>query len=298
MKNKKSSGAPLGASLVVVSSLIYASYGVWITLMGDSFGGFIQAVLRSSLVVIFLLPIAIWRKELTKIHWRRDVWLILGLLVSSLFVAAPLYYAILNVGVGLGMGITYAGIVLGAFFFGWLFNKEKYTKDKWISTFLGILGLWLIFTPNLQALGFLAMGAALLSGFASGLNMVINKKLKYSASQTAIMAWIASAIINIPFVFLLGEHIPEISISWLYLLLFAFASLAASWALIAGLKLIEAGAAGVLGLLEIVFGIIFGVIFFNEQPGVLSLLGMAAIMCAAAIPYVQHYNKRKGTIDG
>jgi len=258
--------------------------------MGDTFGSFIQAVLRSSLVVVFLLLIAMWRKELSKIHWRRDAWLLAGQLISSLLIAAPLYYAVLKVGVGLGMGITYAGIILGAFLFGWLFNKEHYTKDKWLSTALGILGLWLVFTPNLQALGFLAMGAALLSGLASGLNMVVNKKLQYSASQTAIMTWAATAIVNVPFVFLLGERVPELNVSWVYLVLFAVASLAASWTLITGLKLIEAGAAGILGLLEIVFGIVYGVVFFKEQPSTLSLVGMAAIMAAAAVPYIQHYN--------
>jgi len=282
---------------VVGSSLIYASYGVWIVLMGDSFGNFVQAVLRSSLVVIFLLPIALWRKELSKIHWQRDAWLLFGQVISSLLIAAPLYYAVLKVGVGLGMGITYAGIVLGAFLFGWLFNKERYTKDKWLSTLLGIVGLWLVFTPNLKVLGFVAMGAALLSGLASGLNMVVNKKLKYSPSQTAIMTWVATAIVNIPFAFLLNEKVPALSTSWIYLVLFALASLAASWALITGLKLIEAGAAGILGLLEIVFGIVYGMVFFKENPSTLSIFGMAAIMMAAAIPYIQHYNSRKGTID-
>ncbi|HEU5187866.1 MAG TPA: DMT family transporter [Candidatus Saccharimonadales bacterium] len=298
MKKQKAMQPPLGASLVVFSSLIYASYGVWIVLMGDSFGGFIQAVLRSSLVIIFLLPIALWRKELSKIHWRRDAWLLAGQLISSLLIAAPLYYAVLKVGVGLGMGVNYAGIVLGAFLFGWLLNKERYTRNKWLSTALGILGLWLVFTPNLETLGFLTMGAALLSGLASGLNMVVNKKLNYSASQTAIMTWAATALANIPFVLLLNEQIPEISINWIYLVLFAIASLAASWTLITGLKLIEAGAAGILGLLEIVFGIVYGIVFFKEQPSILSLLGMAAIMAAAAIPYIQHYNSRKGTVDG
>jgi drug/metabolite transporter (DMT)-like permease len=265
--------------------------------MGDAFGSFIQAVLRSSLVVIFLLPIALYRKELSKIHWKRDAWLITGQLISSLLIAAPLYYSVLRIGVGLGIGITYAGIVLGTFLFGRLFNNERYTKDKWLSTALGILGLWLVFTPNLKAFGFLAMGAALLSGLSSGLNMVVNKKLPYSASQTTLMTWVATVVVNIPFVFLVHEHIPIFDIHWFYLLLFAFASLAASWTLISGLKLIEAGAAGILGLLEIVFGIVYGAIFFKEQPDVVALAGMTVIVVAAAIPYIQHYNNQKGTIE-
>lgn len=52
-----------------------------------------------------------------------------------------------------------------------------------------------------------------------------------------------------------------------------------------------------LGLLEIVFGIVYGAIFFRERPGLLPLLGMTAIVMAAAVPYLQHYNGQKGTID-
>jgi drug/metabolite transporter (DMT)-like permease len=292
MKQHTAIRVPLGASLVVASSLIYASYGVWIVLMGDGFGSFIQAVLRASLVVMLLLPIVMWRNELSKIFWRRDAWLITGLFVSSLLIAAPLYYAVLNAGVGLGLGIAYAGIVLGAFLFGWLFDNERYTKDKWVSTVLGLVGLGFVFTPNLEALGFLAMGAALLSGIASGLKMVVSKKLQYSASQTALMTWIATALVNIPFVFIAGEQMPAMSANWIYLVFFSIASLAASWTLIAGLKLIEAGKAGILGLCEIVFGIVYGLIFFHERPSALSLVGMAIIMAAAAIPYVQYYGAR------
>jgi drug/metabolite transporter (DMT)-like permease len=298
MKNKKATRAPLGAGLVVISSFMYASYGVWVVLMGDSFGTFTQAVLRSSIVIVFLLPIALWRNELSKVNWRRDVWWLVAQLIASLLIAAPFYYAVLKIGVGLGIGISYAGIIIGAFLFGRLLNNERYTKDKWLSTLLGILGLWLIFTPNLKALGFLAMGAALISGLASGMEMVIHKKLQYSASQTAVIMWVATAIVNVPFVLLFSEHIPALDINWVYLILFAFASLAASWALIGGLKLIEAGAAGILGLLEIVFGIICGMIFFCERPGALPMFGMVAIVVAAAKPYFQHYNNRDGTIDG
>ncbi len=291
------SKAPLGASLILFSSLVYASYGVWIVLMSDSFGSFIQAVLRSTLVVILLVPLALWRKELSTVQWRRDAWLLAGQLLSTLLITTPLYYSVQKVGIGLGVGIGYAGTVLGAFFFGWLLEGERYTKDKWLSTALGIAGLWCIFTPNLRALGFMAMGAGLLSGMANGWNMAINKKLSYSASQNTIITWAATALINLPFVFLLGERVPALDIHWLYLVLFALASLSASWALITGLKFVEAGAAGILGLLEIIFGIICGIIFFHERLTPLSILGMTAILAAAAIPYVQHYNTRRGTID-
>ena len=76
----------------------------------------------------------------------------------------------------------------------------------------------------------------------------------------------------------------------MYLVVFAVASLATSWFFIKGLKLIDAGAAGILGLLEIVFGVLFGIIFFGERIGFVVMLGMAVIV-AAATAY-------GGTLDG
>jgi S-adenosylmethionine uptake transporter len=296
---KKMPRAPLGASLVVLSSLFYASYGIWTKLIGEFFGAYTQAFLRCVLVALFLLPITLWQKQLQRVHWRRDAkWLVLSFL-SSIFVIAPLYYAILHAGVGISLAVAYVGIVLGMFFFGWLFAGERFTKDKWLATALGVVGLWLVFSPSVASLGWLALLGALASGVATAVNIVASKKMPYSPSQTALFAWGLGALANLPFVFIFQEAAPSGGwhIEWLYLLIFALVSLIASWSVIKGVKLIEAGAAGVLGLLEIIFGVLFGVIFFNEQPGLLVLIGMASILAAAAIPYLQEYNAKKGTLE-
>ncbi|HUQ85092.1 MAG TPA: DMT family transporter [Candidatus Limnocylindrales bacterium] len=295
MEYRKHAAAHLGSGLVVLSSLVYASYGVWIKLLGNFLGDFTQAVLRGVLVILLLLPVAIFRNKLSRIFWRRDAWLLIGLLISNALISVPLFYSIKIIGVGLGLAVAYAGIVLGAFFFGRIFNGEVYTKDKVASTILGIMGLWLIFTPSTKIFGLLALLAALISGLASGLNMVVNKKIKYSVLQTAILTWIGTVLANIPMIFILNESFPQINsdIHWIYLLLFALASFISSWLLISGLKLIEAGTAGILGLLEIVFGVVLGIIFFKEHLTAVVTLGMTCIIAAAAIPYVNQYNNRK-----
>lgn len=298
MEVKKPSG-PLGAGLVVLSSLFYASYGIWIKLTGDFFGDFTQAVLRSVIVVALLLPFAVSRKQVSRLYWRRDVWPFAGLLVSTALISMPLFYAIKIIGVGLGIAVTYAGIVLGAFIFGRLFNGEQYTKDKWLSTILGIVGLWLVFTPSTQTFGLIALLAALVSGLASGLNMVVSKIIKYSPMQTTILTWAATIVTNLPMIFILNESWPPLGadIHWLYLFLFSLSSLISSSLLIKGLKLIETGAAGILGLLEIVFGVFFGIFFFKEQPSLIVIVGMGCIMIAAAIPYLQYYKKQEELLN-
>lgn len=294
----KQTRAPLGASLTVLSSLFFGAYGVWFKLMDDYFGAFMQATLRHAITAGLFIAIAVFLKKLGPVHWRRDArWLSMSA-VTSAIIPAAWYYAVLQGGVGISSALLYLGLVLGMFFFGWWFSKERYTKDKWLATLLGLAGMTLVFAPHFGAGNLLALLAAFGAGFASGLNLVVSKKMPYNASQTAAIVWTLGLLANLPFIFVFGESLDVFhwQIEWLYLVIFAVTSVLASGLAIWGLKLIEAGAAGVLGLLEIVFGVLFGMVLFHEQPGVLALGGMALIALAAAIPYVKDYNAKRGSL--
>lgn len=298
MKNRKIN-APLGASLVVLSSLFYASYGVWTKLLGDYFAAFTQAALRHMVTASILIASAILLRQFGRIHWRRDAgWFALSALTSAI-IPASLYYAILNAGLGVGLSLAYIGIVIGMFFFGWMFARERFTRDKWLSTALGIGGVLLVFAPSLSFAGWLPLVAAFGGGITTGLNIVIAKKLRYSASQTAAIVWTLGVFANIPLVFVFSEPVDVFhwDIAWLYLVVFGVVSVVASWSMIKGVKLIEAGAAGILGLLEVVFGVLFGVVLFAERPQPIVIVGMLCILLAAAIPYVKDYNAKKGTLE-
>ena len=296
---KRKPAAPLGASLIVISSLFYASYGIWTTLMGNFFGGYTASALRSILVLLILVPITKVYCQLGPINWRRNGRYLVGLVLSAALVWGPLYYSILHAGIGISLAINYASMVIGMFLFGWLFAQERFNRGKWLSIFLGLGGLALVFSPSVSSLGWLALGAAAMSGLSSAAHMVIAKKMPYSSTQSTVLVWAASVVANIPMAFLFGESLPKIGwyAEWLYLVIFAVASIAASWTFIKGIKLIDAGAAGILGLLEIVFGVVFGVLFFSERPGLVVLFGVCIIIVAAAIPYVRDYTSMKGTLD-
>ena len=111
--------------------------------------------------------------------------------------------------------------------------------------------------------------------------------------------WAVGLVANVCMALLFKEAHPtvELRAEWLYIILFAVASVMATWSMIAGVKLIEAGAAGILGLLEIVFGLGFGIIFFHERPGTAALVGAVVIIAASAIPYVKDFNLKRGTLS-
>lgn len=264
--------------------------------MGDFFGGYTASALRSILVLLILVPLAMVYGQLGRVNWKTNWQYLVGLVLSAALIWGPLYYAILHAGIGISLAVNYASIVIGMFLFGWLFAKERFTKDKQLSALLGLVGLALVFSPSVSSLGWLALCAAVVSGLSTAVNMVIAKKVPFNATQSTIFVWLASVVANIPMAFLLGESQPVIGwhAQWWYLVIFALVSVAASWTFIRGMKLIDAGAAGVLGLLEIVFAVLFGLIFFSERPGFVVLLGMAVIIAAAAIPYIKDYNSKKG----
>jgi drug/metabolite transporter (DMT)-like permease len=294
----KHPSAPLGATLVVLSSIFYASYGIWTKLMGDAFQGYSASALRSVMVLILLVPIALFFRRVEPIRIKQNWRYAAGMLVASLFTWGPLYYAILHAGIGISLAVAYTGIVIGSFVFGWLFGREQFTKDKAVSAVLGMGGLALIFSPTSGNLAWLALFGALVSGLSAGANTVFSKQIHYNATQSTISLWVVSAVANFIMAFVLSEHYPHFGLSapWLYLVFFAIASVAASWLFITGVKRIDAGAAGILGLLEIVFGVLFGVMFFQEKPSAVALLGMAIIIAAAAIPYIKDYNSKRGTL--
>jgi drug/metabolite transporter (DMT)-like permease len=295
----KTTKAPVGASLIVLSSFFYASYGIWTKLMGDFFGGYTASALRSVLVVLMLAPFALLYCHFQPLDLQQNWRYLLGLFATALFTWGPLYYAIQHAGVGISLTINYASLLIGAFLFGKLFSGERFTKDKAISAVLGLVGLCLIFAPSTASFGWLALLAACVSGLSIGAVMVLTKKVKYNPTQTTLALWVTSAVSSAVMALVIGERAPIIGLytEWLHLVFFAIASVVASWALVKGLKLIDAGAAGLLGLLEIVFGVLFGAVLFHERPGLLVLIGVVIIIVAAAIPYLRDYDAQHGKAD-
>lgn len=294
MKNK----APLGASLIIVSSFFYATYGIWTKLMGDFFDGYTATIFRSIIVVTILVIIAVKLKHFEPLKLRRNWPWVAGMLVASVFTWGTLYYAILHAGVGISLAIAYASTVIGMFFFGRVFSNERFTKDKALSTLLGIIGLALVFSPSAHSLGLLSLACAAISGLSSAANGVFVQHIHYDTTQSAITLWIAGIVSNLAVVIVLSSPWPSFTwhIQWLYLVIFSIVSVIASWTFIRGLKLIEAGAAGILGLTEIVFGVLFGILFFNEKLGLVVSMGIIMIMLAAAIPYIKDYDSKRGTL--
>jgi drug/metabolite transporter (DMT)-like permease len=74
--------------------------------------------------------------------------------------------------------------------------RERFTRDRCISVFIGLAGLALVFSPHTTGVGLWALTAAAISELATAGNMIIVKQLPFSAVQSALLLWTASVIAN------------------------------------------------------------------------------------------------------
>jgi len=285
-----------GVIFILLSALMFGSYGLWSRLIGDSFGVFYQGWSRALIITIVLLPILLWNKQIVSIKKKDCVWLALFLLFTSL-TQAPIFYAFNHMDIGSATLLFFVSMLLTMYLVGILFLGEKITKIKLMSFVLAGLGMYFVFSFSLVIFSLLAALLAVVNGIASGGEVSFSKKLSgnYSPLYITWLSWVIIIITNAPISFLLGEvqHLPSFEIVWLYQIGYTIASVFGFWLIIKGLKYTEAGVGGLIGLMEIIFGILFGIIIFGETLTSKIIIGGLLIVTAAALPHIQELVHKK-----
>jgi len=285
-----------GVLLIFLSTLMFGSYGVWSKLIGSSLGPLFQGWTRGLVISIVLIPLLIYKKELIPIKKKDWKWLAVFLVFTS-FTQAPIFYAFTHMDIGSASLLFFSTILLTMYIVGFAFLKEKVTKLKVVSFLLALLGLYTIFSFSLQKFTLLAALMAILNGIASGGEVSFSKKLSstYSPLYITLMSWLIVVPTNGLLSVALGEKqlLPSLELFWLWQLGYIIASLFAFWFVIEGLKYVEASIGGLMGLLEVVFSITFGILIFKESLTLRVGLGALFILLAASLPHVSSLLKKQ-----
>lgn len=278
-----------GVLLVFISTLMFGSYGVWSKLIGDSFGIFYQGWTRALIISLLLFPILFYTRQVTPILRKDWKWLIVFLIFTSA-TQAPVFYAYNHMDIGSANLLFFVTMLLTMYLVGFVFLSEKLSKVKTISFVLALAGLYTIFSFSLEKFALLAALMAVLNGIASGGEVAFSKKLSgsYSPLYLTALSWLIIIPTNWALSLIMGETqvLPSLNAVWLWQLGYIIASLFGFWFIIAGLKYIEASIGGLIGLLEIVFSITFGIIIFGEVLTQHVVLGAVLILCAASLPHI------------
>ena len=280
-----------GAILIFASSVLYGSYGVWSVWLGDDFGTFFQSYVRSIIVLSVVIPVLLFTKSWQHID-KRDLKFYA---ISSLFAAGtqvPIYYAFQHAGVGISTLLMFAMYLVTSFAFGRILLREHLTRNKFSSLLLAFVGLGVIFGSSLGGFELPALLCATLSGFCFG-GYVSSTKLipqKYSGLQTMVVIWAVGLVISLAASIAIGEKqvAPGLDRHWLVMCVYALAGVAASYFVIQGFKRVDASLGSIIGLLEIPFSVLFGIVFFQEGLAWTRIVGSIIIVSAATLPYVSN----------
>lgn len=285
-----------GAALVLVSALMFGSYGVWSRLIGPSMGNFYQGWTRALIILVLLLPIVFFRKEFKKIKGPDIKWLVIFLVFTSL-TQAPIFYAFNHMDIGSASLLFFVSMFITMNLVGVLFLREKMTGVKIVASILALVGMYFVFSFSISAFAPLAALMAVVNGVASGGEVAFSKKLsdQYSPLYLCVLSWMIILVTNGVTSVVLGETqiIPTASLPWVWQFCFSIASLLGFWLVIAGFKRVDAGIGSLIGLLEIVFSILFGVLVFKEVISLSVGVGGMLIITAAALPHLIQAKTKK-----
>lgn len=292
-----------GALIILASAILFGTYGVWSKLMGDTFPPFYQAWVRSLIIMLIMAPLMYRYGSFKKIN-REDWPALCVFIVFCVFTQVPIYYAFNNAPIGTVQLIFYSVFVITAYFVGRFYLGETITKVKLLSMALAFTGLAIVFGNAVLTFAPLGLGLAMLNGVASGGEVASSKKIeeKYSPSLIVFWGWAFTLISHLPISLIVGEQQVPIALDrpWLWLLIYSFVNAAAFWLVIVGFRYVDASIGSLIGLLEVVFAVVFGAIIFDEPLSFSLLLGAILILAAAMFPDVFHMlqSRRKLTRSG
>jgi drug/metabolite transporter (DMT)-like permease len=286
-----------GSMMVLVSAVLFGSYGVWSRLIGDSFGSFFQGYSRGVIICVVLFPVLYYKKQIVSIPKKDWKWMSVFLLFTS-GTQAPLFYAFNHMDIGTATLLFYVSMLLTMYVVGFLFLGEKVTRIKAAAFVLALMGMMLTFSFSIKQFAILAAVAAAFNGVASGGEVAFSKKLTgiYSPLYVSALSWLIIIPTNGFISVLLGEQqaLPSFNAAWGWQICYTVASLFAFWLIIKGLQFVEASVGGLIGILEIVFSIMFGIVIFGESIASRAIVGGLLIMFAASLPHVSTLVVSKG----
>lgn len=265
-----------GILLLIAANLFLGLWGVAARMIGVDFGVFFFLFVRS-LIILFCLGLYSFFRFRTWKGIEKDDYRWLILMSLSGFISSVLGFLAFNtLAIGTTYFVFYAVSTLGGYFFGKILFGEKLSGLRKISLFISLFGLFLIFSVNLaQENIFLVL--AMLAGFAGAGWNVFSKKvsLKYSLTQICLVDSLIVCTASLALIIISQEPVflPTFSESWIAISLFSLTTLAAAFLVISGFRRLQAQAGTLLMLLEPVFGILFGWLFFREALTVKTLLG-------------------------
>lgn len=272
-----------GLLLLTISSLLFASMGVFIRLASQTVDNTSVVFFRNFVALCWLLPFFMLKKDIsmkTEKPWMHIWRSVIGLLAMYGF-----FYAIAHMPLSNAMVFTYSSPVFIPLI-AWLFLKEAMTTRMWVSAALGLVGVVLVAKPSGGIFNFLSL-VGITASFCAGFAFVTVRALTQTEPVTRIVlyfAMIGAGISAIP-VLLNYKNIMNMLTPQALLYLFIAGSLAtfSQFCMSKAYSYAPAGSIGPANYMAIIFAGVWGYLLWGELPDVYGMLGILIIFVAILI---------------
>lgn len=292
----------LGFFCLLLTAMLFGSFGVWIKLLNQNIEINQQMVLRNFVAFAFSLLFIIVTKKyklLKKGFWKNSKLLANIILVS--FSAILYNFAMIYTKIAVVTFVFYIGNLLTSWLIGTLIYHEKTDLLKKISIFLVMLGLILFTTPLSVASLNIGIVLALASGILDALNNGLRKELSNKISKIVMLMLISvgSIVISSFLMLIEGQNFQFIQTmplqSWVITVIFGCLLLAVGYLLFLGFQNFDLGLGTIVLSSELMFALIFGFLVFNEIPTTRELIGGFCILVASILPNLEQFFAQKHT---
>lgn len=273
---------------LLLSGFLYALYGPLTRITGTDFGEVTQTLIRALIRLIIIFLIIVFVKDIKKINRRDLPWFILSGIAAA--GTTLLYtYAIQEISMGTTMFLFYGTGTVISFLIGKIFYKENLEKKKLISLFISIIGLLLLFVKDINFSNLIYLIFAGLAGLCYGSYSSFSKKIsgKYPISQIVLSYAIIEIFIYILSIIFIKESSNFTSLTpWITNFIYAIVVTANVYLMVYGFKHTEAQKASLILLSELIFIIILGILFYQEIPSRLEIIGGVLITIGLVLPNI------------
>ncbi len=204
--------------------------------------------------------------------------------IFGLIAIATYYYALSHAPLAetVTLGNVYPFFVI---IFSYFFIKEEIQKVHIVTFLLSIIGAVLIIRPQFNTINVFYI-FAFVSAIFTGAAYTTVKHLQKTDDSLVIMSYFSliTAVVFLPFIFMGHFVIPE-GENLIKLLMLGGSATVYQICMTTAFQYAPAGEIAIYSYASIVFSGIIGVIFWNEMPTLLSLIGAIFILSAALINY-------------
>lgn len=272
--------------LVLVSALLFGSYGLWQRELSVQFDAFNATWSRSIIIIVVLLWYTRRKKQLRAIEKADRRWMALSFGTGSLVLLFS-FFGFEHLDIGPATLVFFTSYVLSQFVIGALLFSERLTGRNFISLGLGLVGLAFVGYTQSATVSILPVISLVASGICAAIEVGVTKKFSRNYSEACLLlvlyitTFVMSFALDIAFG---GLHSLTLDAwSWVVQFIFASVAMGAFGSVVAGFKDVKASVGGLIGLSEVVFGVLFGLLFLGESLSLSVSVGMLLIIAASGL---------------